>query len=346
MKTCIIHVGTHKTGTTSLQVFVEQNRATLHAGGMYLPRTGRPSFAQTGNHQLGWDLLVEGRSNDLPTLTQELRTNPVDAALLTSEDLCLLYARPETLDMLANAIRAADYTPKVVIYFRPQAAYAESMYVERVKHDYIRPVAGYIEQILTTGMYVPQGSPIQIEFRYTRMIEPFVRAFGRENVLLKAYEPGKPDEYIFTDFLTLLSHAAPGFGRATMDLSVSYTRANEGLNFGSLLDTAYQKLLPTGVPAVEPRALLKTHVPTFSDGLLAQRFALFSRAEYLQFLAAFGPENAAIEREYGIHIPFQSEADIRPVSDPHWEKATVERSIYDQLLQLWLDIRNKQTSEK
>ncbi|HTU70583.1 MAG TPA: hypothetical protein VMF11_09715 [Candidatus Baltobacteraceae bacterium] len=345
MRTCLVHIGTHKTGTTSLQVLVEQNRATLQEAGLLITRTARPSFAQTGNHQLGWDLLVHGESRDLPLLTQELRASPVDAALVTSEDICLIYSRPATIQMLADAIRAAGYAGKVVIYLRPQAPYAESMYVERIKHDYIRPLSGYIDRILQTGMYVPDGSPIQIEFRYPRLLEPWVRVFGPENVIIRAYEAGQPNEFIFQDFLRLIALAAPGFGRSPLQLSVSHPRANESLTFGTLLDTAYQKLLPQGVPQAEPRALLRTHVPSFSEALLNERFALFSRDETLSLLRAFAPDNEVLARDYGVNLAFRTENDVPPAGDPVWEKAAVERAIFDRLLQLWMETRDALSSQ-
>jgi hypothetical protein len=346
LKTCIIHIGTHKTGTTSLQIFVEQNRAALQQAGLALPRAGRPAMSPTGNHQFGWDLLVRGSSDDLPRLTQELRESPVDAALLTSEDLCLLYARSKTLEMMAEAISAAGYVPKIAVYLRPQAAYAESMYVERIKHDYVRPLRSYLDQILQTGRYVPDGSPIQIEFRYTRLLEPFVRVFGRENVFVRAYEPGRGTEHIFRDFLGLLASAAPGFGNSPLQLSVSHPRANESLSFGQLLDTTYAKLLPAGLAALEPRTLLRTHLPTFSQELLATRFALLSRDETLQLLHEFAPENEAVARDFGAIVPFRSQNDVAAANDPGWERAAAERAIFDRLLQVWMDARERAGSKK
>ena len=335
-KTCIIHIGTHKTGTTSLQVFLEQNRAALEQAGLSLPRAGRPAISPTGNHEIAWDLLVAGKSAALPLLTSELRANPVDAALLTSEDLCLLYARPNTLEMLAEAVRAAGYVPKIVVYVRAQAAYAESMYVERIKHDYIRRLGDYIDQILRSGMYVPDSSPIHIEFRYPRLLEPFVEVFGREHVVVRPYEPGRGSAHIFNDFFQVVASNVPGFGSVPVQLAVQQPRVNESLSFAVLLTTVYQKLLPQGLPGAEPQHLLRTLMPNFSEQLLASRFALLSRDETLTFLRTFAPDNVKVTREFAIDVPFMTEQDILPIDDPLWERASVQRAIFDRLLALWM----------
>jgi hypothetical protein len=335
-KTAVLHIGTHKTGTTTLQIFFLQNRDAFARGGVYLADTGRSNIAVTGNHEIGWELLTGGQSNTLAALTSELSRNDLPTALLTSEDLCLLFARPATLSMLRDAVANAGYQSKVVVYFRPQAGYAESIYVERIKHDYVRTMGSFIEQSLATGMYRPDDSPIQIEFEYRRLLEPWIDAFGRENVIVRAYQPGVANDAIFRDFIGILSDVTPGFAQTPMQLEVSQPRANDSLSFGGLLQTAFSKLLPALPAQLEPGTLIRANVPNFSEQLFQQRYALISREETLAFLRAFGPGNAQIERDFGIRIPFQNEADVLPADHPSWERARVERSIFDQLLDLWM----------
>jgi len=335
VRTCIVHIGTHKTGTTSLQVFMAQNRTTLASAGLYLPDAGRPAQIPIGNHQLAWDLLMRGESKDLPLLTDELRKNTIEGALITSEDFDRLHVRPETIERLAEAIRSAGYVPKVVVYFRPQAGYAESIYVEMIKHGHVHPLANFLEPSISNGMYRQGDSPVVMDFLYTRILEPWVRVFGKEHVIVRAYDPARASEHIFQDFFNVLMQAVPGFGRKPLELAVSQPRANDSLTFGALLDTAFAKLFPHGRPEAEPRGLLRSKLPDFPADLLNARYALFSRDETLKLLAALGPDNAVIEREYGAHIGFQNERDIAPQDDPVWRKATVERAIFDQFLALW-----------
>jgi hypothetical protein len=336
MRTCIVHIGTHKTGTTSLQLFTATNRAALESAGLALVMAGRtPNFPYL-NYLLASKLSSQA-TETRASLAQELQDKSVAASLITSEDLSLLYTQPDALGVLASAIRDANYTPKILVYLRPQAPYAESMYVERIKQGEFFSMSTFIEQILETGAYLPDSAPVHLEFRYSRLLAPWVETFGKENVIVRSYEAARGATFIFEDFLQTVARIAPGFGQTSLEFSVSQPRANESLTFGGLLETAFVKLLPHRPPQAEPRTIVQAQIPDFPAELLDKRFALITREETLRFLSAFGPDNAVIEREFGVHIPFQNESDVPPANDPYWQKALLERAIFDRLLTVWLE---------
>ena len=55
-----VHVGTHKTGTTSIQVFLRGHAAALRRQGLYVPTTGTID-PQSGHHNLAWELYADER---------------------------------------------------------------------------------------------------------------------------------------------------------------------------------------------------------------------------------------------------------------------------------------------
>jgi hypothetical protein len=340
--TCIVHIGTHKTGTTALQLFTEHNRTGLRDTGLTLVQTGRTSGFTHLNHRLPWGLLGGDAATLLPALTAELRA--IDSAsFITSEDLSLLHDRPHLLAGIAEAIRNGGHTPKVLVYLRQQATFAESMAVERMKHGDVRTVGAFVGEILATGQCVPKGLPVAIEFRYSRLLNAWADAFGRENVVVRPYDPKRETRFIFDDFLGTVAQVAPGFGSTPLQLQVAQPRANDSVSFGALLETAFTKLLPRRPQQLSPAAIFASQLPDFPKTLFDQRFALLTREETLAFLGAFGPDNAAVERDYGIHIPFQHESDIMPADDPIWQKARLERPLYDQLLTLWMAEAQRQS---
>ncbi|QXD16183.1 hypothetical protein GQ464_004310 [Rhodocaloribacter litoris] len=60
MKKVFVHAGTHKTGSTSLQVFLAKTQVLLAEQGVLYPRSGRPDrkgVVSAGHHELAWSLL-------------------------------------------------------------------------------------------------------------------------------------------------------------------------------------------------------------------------------------------------------------------------------------------------
>jgi hypothetical protein len=337
----ILHVGTHKTATTSLQLFLEENRALLAQAGLLLPMAGRPPAMQWGNHRLAWELLAFGSSDDLPALAAELRAQMPPAALLTSEDFSLLCTRPDTLASMASTLRAEGYLPKVIIYVRPQAPYIESMYVERIKHDQIRPLDEYLDEIYATGQYHPAGTAIRIEFRYSGLLEPFVEIFGRENVAIKVYQSGAPTAQIFQEFLALIAWAYPQFAQTPLDLQVRSPRANESLRILELVQTVYGKLEKRAPDGDLLRAELIALTAKLPESIAHAKVTLLTRDDYLRCIACFGDDNAKVNERYGIAIPFVDERDVPPAGDPQWELARVQRAYFDEALSRCLEAASR-----
>jgi hypothetical protein len=291
--------------------------------------------ATPGHHELAWELLDEGRSN-LDDLIAELSQVPHRWALVSSEDFSLLYARPAGLAMLRDGLASIGYTAKIVLYLRAQASYAESMYGERIKHGHVRSIDFYLQRIVDQGYYLPDGTQQNIAFEYTRLIAPFVEVFGAGNVAVRAYVPSDDATWIFRDFLSAAGRLEPDFSRTPMQLQIASPRENEGLSFVNLLGTLHAQLQP-GVPLPsDAMEFAGRYAPELSKELALARYSLLQRDEYVNLLQRFERDNREIERLFGAHVPFASEADVRPKDDPMWEKAQLERSIFDRCLAAWM----------
>jgi hypothetical protein len=296
-------------------------------------------------------MLASGKSAHFNALLADLSASTCRTALVTSEDFSLLHARPDALQVMADGLRSVGYRPIVVVYLRPQAVFAESMYVERIKHDYVRPLPGFVQTVLETGSYLPDGTVIHMEFQYTRLLEPFVRVFGKESVVVRPYEAQKGVAHIFEDFLSIVRTADPDFARTPMTLQVHAPRANDSLKFLELLYTAYAslhkgKIASPGTIGNDLVAMVRQIDPEFPEEALVARFALITREETLEFLRKFGPDNLAVEREFGIRVAFTNEQDIGPAGDALWERARLDRQVFDALLERWMsEPRNERPSD-
>lgn len=140
-KRVLLHVGTHKTGTTSIQVALSRLRPWLGERGILFPLTGAPASDPHGQHLLAWSVIE--RANYLPNFDpgpegfgQEVKTRLWDAlrAEIDAADAHTVVISSEEFDVLsAEEVRTidrelAEYDVVPVIFLRNLADLIESSY--------------------------------------------------------------------------------------------------------------------------------------------------------------------------------------------------------------------------
>jgi len=178
-KRIYLHIGTHKTGTTSLQSWALANIDALAAQGFLYPQSGRMSG---GNHSpLAWAIAGDSRSADLSfeTLLSEIRAAPQPKILISGEEFELLSA--DRISALATAL--SEFDTRILAVFRPQPDLIRSQYAEWTK------------QLLTTDHFAVfwRYFQQQPELDYGALIRPWTEHFGPKNVRCLPYSSLSPD---------------------------------------------------------------------------------------------------------------------------------------------------------
>src|SRR5262249_3476238 len=117
MRTCYLHIGTHKTGTTSIQVALDGARDALKRRGVLYPQAGRADDrAAPGHHKLSHELYGgPSRLSDCPSVTaviDEIRACD-DDAIISAEGLQLAVHNQSKFSAFLDQLQ--DVTPRVVI---------------------------------------------------------------------------------------------------------------------------------------------------------------------------------------------------------------------------------------
>ena len=324
-RVCIIHVGTHKTGTTSLQYFLQSNQDIFEREGLRFSRSGWYGVVP-GNHNVAWNLRDGIFDEHVTTLIDELRAQEAQHAILSAEDFSLLHAYPQALERFVTLLQSIGFTPKILVYLRAQAGYAESMYAERIKHGNVRSFQTYLGEILAKGLDDVPGAPI--EFRYDRMLATFASSVNAENILARPYLRYSNDLEIFHDFLGALSTLAPSFRPAGLHLELHHTRINDSLTFGMLLGNAYVMTHPDLPPPVDPNEFFQRWCPELPPDTLNARFSLLSRLDVEQFERVFHDSNMQLERTWGIRLaPTVCSSDDATTA--------MERRVLDRCIAAW-----------
>lgn len=160
----ILHVGSHKTGTSAIQRCADGNRALLLEDGILYPQTGQ--WPDKSHHNWAFTLLHAASPEDsdaaIDALVDELRAEiaQYDTAppvgLLSSEILEKLPARRDKAPLVRHFLSRLAGSVQVVVFFRRQDLLVESVFKQWVKDPAMRlriPVEDFLERQKTSLDY-------------------------------------------------------------------------------------------------------------------------------------------------------------------------------------------------
>lgn len=131
MKKMLIHIGRHKTGTSSLQRLCVHNRNTLQKNNILYPWTGIKGY---GHHRLASELTRKKSSHPLFSLKNIDILNQFKKEALSSTCDCILLSSEAFQNCAPRTIRQAfaEFDSHVICYIRNRADYLASAYAQKV----------------------------------------------------------------------------------------------------------------------------------------------------------------------------------------------------------------------
>lgn len=180
----LLHIGTHKTGTTALQRFLVDNQGALAELNHRYAAAGRP-VGRYAQHNLARRADEEGHDAPWGQLTEEMRQRPGMVHLVSSEAFW-------NVDPGVAASHSRDLGEvKVVAYVRRQDNFLESLYKHNVKLGASLSFEEFFQKRKKIGDYLT-------------VLEKWEALFGRENLMVRPYDTPSGSVDIIADFLTLL----------------------------------------------------------------------------------------------------------------------------------------------
>jgi hypothetical protein len=116
---CYIHVGPHKSGTTSIQWFLQENRAELLQHGYFVPE----SETKRGAHQALAEGLAgldvgEHREPLVARSIAAIAETPAQAIIISSEALEGLLRNRQNTQAFFNRVRELNLEPTLILFPR------------------------------------------------------------------------------------------------------------------------------------------------------------------------------------------------------------------------------------
>ncbi len=196
----IFHIGLEKTGTTSFQHFCSEQGSTLEALGIYYPKK---DFLFSGNnHRLFaaayldksiLDFVPAGCpvSHDfaVANLVEDIESGAYEKILLSSEHFSSRFSDAE-VEKLARDF--ACYQPKIIVLIRDHYSLIRAAYSTSLNSGDRLTMADFLDLRLNPREDIPPvWRGIFYRFlRYRETLEPWIKHFGKDNVVLLKYQKG------------------------------------------------------------------------------------------------------------------------------------------------------------
>ena len=327
-QTCYLHVGTHKTGTTSLQAFLTANAQKLADAGVAVPHAGRPTrnfgAQNIGHHNLAWEAMGDARydpdNGTFADAVAEIARLRKPTAILSAEGFEFLHARHGALERWNEALAAIDYRVKIVLYLRPQAEYAESLYAGLVRRPIDCSFDQFLEQILTDGAFHFHSRTYQ--FDYPVLVKSFGSVFGAENIIVRPYLVGRSPNFLYLDFLRTI-------GSDSMELDSLYKpeRLNQRLTWLTVLAVLRANACQRGMAAPQLRTILQEVFGNSDTGFLEHRFDPLTPNEQNALIHRFATANEELAKRYRLKLRCTEKTFSRA--------ARKRRQVLDAAMQRW-----------
>jgi hypothetical protein len=303
-KNCIIHIGTIKTGTKTIQDFLCQKRKLLRRHGVLYP------YTPLGNSSSQWEFVAAahpapwtqdiGRSFNITDaesharfksalssdLTTEFaRAKSAHTLLISSEHLQSRLVRTEDIFALKEYLSQWTETFEIVVYFRRQDRLALSFLSTRLKsHERMD-----IEQ----PMHVINRSPHLYD--YASIYDRWAGVFGESAMSGRVFqEPAEGGRDLISDFCGAIGLAVKPTGK-TVILNRSLNQ--KGFHFLVRFNKIYP--IESWDGRFEDRVAL---IKTLSD-LYTGKFFPISRVQAEAFYSQFSEANETLRARAFPHLP-------------------------------------------
>ena len=208
MKQTILHIGLEKTGTTSIQFLLRENRQQLLKSSVLISKSSQSGnnfhlaiasyskFREDGlTRQLGLTTdakLQKFREATIRSLAEEIRTEAPERLILSSEHFQSRLLGVEDIGSLKSLLEQAGCQNfKVVVYLRDPLKIVMSHHGMAIKKGIH----------VTSDFYRPQHPRISHIIDHKKTLDNWAEVFGRENIDARLYPEGQSGDVLIADFL-------------------------------------------------------------------------------------------------------------------------------------------------
>ena len=176
-KIIYVHIGTPKTGSTSIQYFLWNNYEVLRKNGVLFPKSCLTQTSSYGNRSAAHSTFLHDFDKACKNLKQEITVSKnIHTVLLSCEQFG---PRIRFISDLSKQLFKNNVI-KIIIYLRRQDKYLESLYKEAVAGTFARFAEDF------TTYYYTHTEAMRPD--YYQLLQPWADCFGHENIIVRPFE--------------------------------------------------------------------------------------------------------------------------------------------------------------
>lgn len=206
----LIHIGTHKTATTSIQGFLQSQRDRLARSGIYIPTSGT-LHELSGHHNIAWRLRNDERMDPaqkdcVEALFREIAGIDYGTVVLSSEDFEYMAQYPEELRRFDSDLRGLGFDTDYVVFFRNRDDYAVSLYNASVRWGLTASFAEFRADIERNGFFRMRGD-WYYNLDYPRFLAEWKGILGKDLIAF-SYDEAAQGEGVVPTFMRCIGAPA------------------------------------------------------------------------------------------------------------------------------------------
>lgn len=194
-KTIYIHIGANKTGSSSIQQFMDVNRDLFASKNLYYVNKDIVSHA---HHPMAW--VLQGSKGTIPNykvnqmvwedVVAEIKTTNYLNYLISSEFFITVKNIEQT-----NRIKKyfSEFNVKIILYIRPQDLWIESAYLQKVKTG------------IECGRFIDFIKNPDQEFDIEKLLRAWECSFGVDNIIIRNFDDKEVKKDLISDFINIFN---------------------------------------------------------------------------------------------------------------------------------------------
>jgi hypothetical protein len=241
-KTVYLHVGTFKTGTSSIQSFLVSNAGTLEQHGYFVPRgqlIGHHELPLSlikdfSNFRAAWPGFQGDSRQNWENILEQINKSPCDKVIISSENFCDFvneHCRNASEELGAKLQSyLAGYDVKVIVYIRPIDSCLNSMCAEIIKNTPLASPDSFFRDSIDRK---------SIHLHPSTYLNFFSNLFGKDALIVKKYaRDAFAGGTVVADFLETIGISAHSFDLKKLQLTANPSIPKSDLKIKRLFNLA------------------------------------------------------------------------------------------------------------